>query len=118
MRLIPAGLVLLLTAAATMAEEPDQAGRDIIKSTLRNELSVPGSLTIMHVEVTRANDKGLQTACGWFVSKDVSGRLEQPRAFAMSYFAAQKLAQIHVLGSTAAEVQTIRAFCKELGIDF
>ena len=118
MRLISAGLAFLVAAGAALAVEPDQAGREIIKNNLRSQISVPGSLTIMNVEVTRPNDKGLQTAGGWFISKDISGQLEQPRAFAMSYFASANLAQLHVIGSTAAEVQPIRAFCKELGIDF
>lgn len=118
MRLILAGIAFLLFAATAMAGQPDAIGREIIKSNLRTQLSVPGSLTIMHVEVTKPNDTGLQTACGWFVSKDASGQLEQPRAFAMSYFAAENLAQIHIIGSTAVDVHTIRAFCKEVGIDF
>jgi len=118
MRRISAGVLLLIAAGSALAAEPDAAGREIIKSNLRTQLSVPGSLTIMNVEVTKANDKGLQTACGWFISKGTSGQLEPPRAFAMSYFTSANLAQIHIIGNTAAEVQTIRAFCKELGIDF
>ncbi|MBL8907171.1 MAG: hypothetical protein JNM20_10890 [Rhizobiales bacterium] len=117
-RLIAAGAAILLGTAAAFAGQPDEAGRAIIKNNLKTQLSVPGSLTIMHVDVTKANDKGLQTACGWFISKDASGGLEQPRAFAMSYFASANLAQIHIIGNTAADVQTIRAFCKEQGIDF
>ena len=118
MRLSLAGFAFLLVPVAVMAGQPDDAGREIIKSNLRTQLSVPGSLTIMHVEVTKANDQGLQTACGWFVSKDISGQIEQPTAFAMSYFASANIAKIHTIGKTATEVHTIRAFCNELGIDF
>lgn len=118
MRLILAGAGILLATVTVIAGEPDQASRELIKSQLGTQLAVPGSLTIMHVEVTKPNDKGLQTACGWFVSKDASGQLEAPKAFAISYFTSAQLAKIHSIGNTAAEVQTIRAFCKELGIDF
>jgi hypothetical protein len=113
-----AGAGILLTAATAIAEQPDQASQEMIRSQLRTQVSVPGSLTIMHVEVTKPNDSGLQTACGWFVARDIQGRIETPKAFAMSYSSAAQVAKIHVIGGSAAEVQTIRVFCKELGIDF
>ena len=90
----------------------------MIRSQLKTQLSVPGSLTIMYVEATKPNDSGLQTACGWFVSKDINGALEAPKAFAMSFSTAAQVAKIHTIGGGAAQVQTIRVFCKELGIDF
>jgi hypothetical protein len=117
-RLLLAGIGILLAATVATAAQPDQASKEMIRSQLRTQVSVPGSLSIMHVEVTKPNDNGLQTACGWFVSKDAQGRLEQPKAFALSFSTAAQVAQIHVIGGGAADVQTIRAFCKELGIDF
>jgi hypothetical protein len=109
---------MLLVATPAIAEQPDQASRDMIRSQLRTQISVPGSLTIMHVEVTTPNESGLQTACGWFVSRDIDGRVEAPKAFAMSFSTAAQLAKIHTIGGSAAHVQTIRAFCKELGVEF
>jgi hypothetical protein len=117
-RMVLAGVGILLAATLAIAEQPDQASRDMIRSQLKTQISVPGSLSIMHVEVTKPNDSGLQTACGWFVSRDIQGRVEAPQAFAMSFSTAAQLAKIHVIGGGAAEVQTIRAFCKEVGIDF
>jgi len=117
-RLLIAGAGTLLSAALAIAEQPDQASRDMIRSELKTQVSVPGSLTLMYVETTKPNDSGLQTACGWFVSKNINGGLEAPRAFAMSFSTAAQVAKIHVIGGDAAQVQTIRVFCKELGIDF
>jgi len=117
-RWLLAGAGIVLAANAAIAEQPDQASREMIRSQLRTQLSVPGSLSIMHVEATKPNDSGLQTACGWFVARDIQGRVEAPRAFAMSFSAAAQVAKIHVIGGNAAQVQTIRTFCKELGIDF
>ena len=108
----------MLAVPTAIAEQPDQASKEMIRSQLKTQLSVPGSLTIMYVEVTKPNDSGLQTACGWFVSKDINGTLEAPKAFAMSYSTAAQIAKIHTIGGDAAQVQTIRVFCKELGIDF
>lgn len=118
MRIIVASAAILLATVTAVAEQPDQVSREMIKGQLRSQLSVPGSLTIMHVEVTRPNDKGLQTACGWFVSRDTAGKLESPKAFAMSYFISAQLAQIHSIAETESQIQTVRVFCKELGIDF
>ena len=117
-RVLLAGAGVILAATTAIAEQPDQASKEMIRSQLKTQLSVPGSLTIMYVEVTKPNDSGLQTACGWFVSKDINGTLEAPKAFAMSYSAAAQIAKIHTIGGDAAQVQTIRVFCKELGIDF
>jgi len=113
-----AGAGILLAATAAIAEQPDHASREMIRSQLRTQLSVPGSLSIMHVEATKPNDSGLQTACGWFVARDIQGRVEAPKAFAMSFSTAAQVAKIHVIGGSAAQVQTVRTFCKELGIDF
>jgi hypothetical protein len=117
-KVLLAGAGILLVTITAIAEQLDQASRDMIRSQLRTQVSVPGSLSIMHVEVTKPNDNGLQTACGWFVSRDIHGRVEAPKAFAMSFSTAAQVAQIHVIGGGAAEVQTIRTFCKEVGIDF
>lgn len=113
-----AGAGILLAATTAIAEQPDHASREMIRSQLRAQLAVPGSLTIMYVEATKPNDSGLQTACGWFVAKDIEGQLEAPKAFAMSFSTVAQVAKIHVIGGSAAQVQTIRAFCKELGIEF
>ena len=117
-RVVLAGVGILLAATMAIAEQPDQASGEMIRSQLRTQLSVPGSLSIMHVEVTKPNDSGLQTACGWFVSRDIYGRVEAPQAFAMSFSTAAQVAKIHAMGGSGAQVQTIRTFCKELGIDF
>ena len=118
MRMLIAGAGILAAAATAIAEQPDQASRDMIRGELKTQISVPGSLTLIYVETTKPNASGLQTACGWFVSKDINGGLEAPKAFAMSFSTAAQVAKIHVIGGDAAQVQTIRGFCKELGIDF
>src|SRR5690242_4026827 len=93
-----AGAAIFLATATAVAEQPDQASRAMIESQLRTQLSVPGSLTIMYVDATKPNDKGLQTACGWFVAKGISGEMQAPKAFAMSFFVSAHLAKIHSIG--------------------
>ncbi|MFO0990888.1 MAG: hypothetical protein U1E67_03010 [Hyphomicrobiales bacterium] len=113
-----AGAAVLLATVTAVAEQPDQASRTMIESQLKTQLSVPGSLSIMYVDATKPNDKGLQTACGWFIARGIGGEMQAPKAFAMSYFTSAQLAKIHSIGENTVQVQTIKAFCNELGIDF